>query len=127
MIVHKLALVAAGGAAGSVLRFVVATLVVPTGRFPVGTLVVNATGSFLMGLAIPWTEGTGAPRESLRAFFVAGALGGYTTFSAFSGETFALLRAGRLPAAVANAVGSIVLGVALLALGYALGRAWRSA
>lgn len=97
-----------GGAAGSLLRYTVAQLILtrwPT-RFPLATFLINVTGSFLIGLVL----GTLGHRDSanLRALLVAGFLGGYTTFSAFEWE---LLSLGKTGMAVAYGAGSVVVGL----------------
>ena len=79
-----------GAAAGGLARYVVSTAVMQRfqGRFPLGTLVVNVTGCFLIGLLMTWfTERTG-PHPYWRLLLVTGVLGGYTTFSSFAWETF---------------------------------------
>jgi CrcB protein len=109
----SLLLVAAGGAAGSVLRYLVSVLAagaLGTG-FPFGTLAVNVAGSALIGVAAGWGVSGGA-----RLLLVTGLLGGFTTFSAFSLETAALHA--RAPLLAALYVGaSVVLGLAAFALG----------
>lgn len=98
-----------GGAAGSLLRYAVAELLLTRGplRFPLATFLINITGSFLIGLVL----GTIGDREAanLRALLVAGFLGGYTTFSAFEWE---LLRLGRSGLALLYGAGSVVVGLA---------------
>jgi CrcB protein len=116
------ALVAIGGAAGSVARFWVALAV---GRltgpaFPWGTILINIVGSFVIGwLAAVFAQ---RPAASWQAFTMVGICGGFTTFSAFSLQTFDLLRAGRAPEALANVAVSVLLCVAATAAGAALGR-----
>lgn len=103
-------LVAAGGAFGSVLRYLVGLWALrglgPS--FPWGTLTVNVTGSFLIGfLAEVIARKFGASNE-LRIFLITGILGGYTTFSAFSLDAITLLERGE-PVTAAIYVGSSVL------------------
>jgi CrcB protein len=97
-----------GGAAGSLLRYTLAELLVARvpSRFPLATFLINITGSFLIGLVL----GSIGDRDAvnLRALLVAGFLGGYTTFSAFEWE---LLRLGRTGLAVAYGAGSVVVGL----------------
>ncbi len=87
MSLSALLLVAAGGAAGSVARYLVSLLALSQlgAGFPWGTLAVNVAGSALIGLA----AGAGLQGEA-RLLLVTGFLGGFTTFSAFSLETAAL-------------------------------------
>src|ERR1700712_1224888 len=87
--------VGAGGAAGSMLRYVLGiavTRAAPTG-FPWATLLINVTGAFLLGLFFRSMAGPGGS-NALRAALTAGFCGGYTTFSTFSYETLLLLEQG---------------------------------
>lgn len=87
-------------------------------QFPYGTLVVNVTGSFLMGfLYILILERFDAIGQPLRAFLLIGFLGGYTTFSAFSMETLILIEGGELFRAVLNISLSVSLCILLTWLG----------
>ncbi len=118
-----LALIAAGGALGAVLRYlsVAAALRLFGPGFPVGTLAVNVAGSFLMGLAAVWLlERHGSPR--MAAFLMPGLLGGFTTFSAFSLDAARLYEAGRLAAAAGYAGLSVLAALAALFLGLWIGR-----
>jgi fluoride exporter len=114
--------IALGGALGSVARFAVGNLVSSrlSGPFPWGTLIVNATGSFLIGFFFTLTEPGGrvAASSSTRHFFMAGLCGGYTTFSAFSLQTLNLARDGDWFEAGANTVGSVALCFAMVWLGH---------
>jgi CrcB protein len=105
-------LIALGGALGANARFVAASLAASRWgtRLPWGTLLINVTGSFLLGLflAVP-ALGTG----SGRALLATGFCGGYTTFSTFAFETAALAEGGERRFAVANALVSV--GFCLLA------------
>jgi CrcB protein len=118
--VLPLLLVCAGGALGSGARYLVATAaarVFGTG-FPVGTAVVNLSGSFLLG-AVVAAAGHGAVGEPVRVFLGPGIMGGFTTYSSFNWETLALL-AERRQAALLN-LGLTVCGcLAAAALGAAL-------
>jgi len=113
--------IALGGAAGSVARYAVSTLFrVAPGTFPVGTLLVNLLGSLLIGVCAAWAE-RGAPW--VRPWLMAGFLGGFTTFSAFSLENVRLLRDGHLGTALAYALVSVGAGILLAFAGYAAVRA----
>jgi len=94
--------------------------------FPVGTLVVNVSGSFLIGLAAALSDPTGRLLVSspTRQFIMAGVLGGYTTFSSFSLQTLNLAREGEWLAATINASLSLFLCLAAVWLGHALGQTW---
>lgn len=110
-----LAAVAIGGALGSVTRYVAVNgLAAWLGRaFPYGTLTVNVVGSFLMGVALALLVQRGWLGEPWRAALMAGVLGGFTTFSAFAGET--LLLAQQRPAAALLNIG-LHLALCLLAV-----------
>ncbi|MBS7809435.1 fluoride efflux transporter FluC [Roseococcus pinisoli] len=109
------ALVAAGGAAGSVLRYLASLAFMGMG-WPWGTLLVNILGSFAMGLL----AGVGlSPMQ--RLFWMTGVLGGFTTFSAFSLETAALWSRAHWEGAAYVAL-SLTLGFAAFALGMWLTR-----
>ncbi|GAA2106959.1 fluoride efflux transporter CrcB [Microlunatus panaciterrae] len=112
-------LVSIAGGLGAVCRFVLDTLVRrrTSGSFPVGTVIINLSGSFLLGLVTGLATGQLLP-ESWRAVVGTGFLGGYTTFSTASFETVRLLERGRYRAALFNGIG--VLALALLAAGAGL-------
>ena len=116
--------VAAGGAIGAALRYVVGlSITARTGEsFPWHTLAINLVGAFLIGvlLALPWTGmDSGA---SWRLFLVTGILGGFTTFSTLSHESVELVAQGRAFAGLANMFGSGALGLGLAWLGLMTGR-----
>jgi CrcB protein len=87
--------------------------------FPFGTLGVNITGCFIIGLVFALSEQTNMTSE-LRLFLATGICGGFTTFSAFSNETYILLRSGQLGYAIVYITASVVLGVLATLIGYAL-------
>ena len=91
--------------------------------FPLGTFAVNALGCLLIGLVLGWGEAREALTPGMRAFLVAGVLGGFTTFSAFGYDTYALLRGGHLPMAGLNVLAQVVVGLLAVAGGFAVGRA----
>jgi CrcB protein len=88
--------VAVGGAVGSVARFLLGSFVQARAgaAFPVGTLVVNVTGSLLLGLLLRYALATDAVSAEVRVMLTVGFCGGYTTFSTFSYETVALIEDG---------------------------------
>lgn len=113
-------LVALGGALGSVARYAGSTAVnrwagMP---FPWGTLFVNIVGSFAIGAVMAWVMRAGEAREAARLLLVTGILGGFTTFSSFSFETWRLIEDGRAGAALLNI--GLSLGACLLATGAGL-------
>ena len=121
---EKLALVAAGGALGAVLRWQGAAWAGRlTGEGFLGTAFVNVTGSFVMGaLAVLMLETPGA-WSRWAPFAITGVLGAYTTFSAFSLDTLYLVERGRAGAAAGYVLGSVALSVLGLWLGLRLARA----
>jgi len=116
----KLLMVGAGGFVGSVLRYLVsgaAQALFKNATFPLGTLVVNVTGCFAIGLIAQLAESRGFLSGTSRTFLVMGVLGGYTTFSAYANESFNLLRAGESPLAIVNVAGQVLLGLVCVWLG----------
>jgi CrcB protein len=103
-------LIAVGGATGSVLRYLIGGAVQRTsaGGFPIGTMAVNVSGCFLIGMLVRQVFNTQVSPE-LRALLIVGFCGGFTTFSAFSAETVALIEGGEY----ARAAGYVILSVAL--------------
>ncbi|WP_395665173.1 fluoride efflux transporter CrcB [Methylocella sp.] len=115
-------LVALGGALGSVSRYAVAELAAPwSARMPVGTIVINVAGSFVIGFfgALTTAHGRFPAPEGARIFMMVGFCGGFTTFSSFSLQTFDLLRLGAPWRAFANVALSVVACLAAVAFGYA--------
>ncbi|HET6277784.1 MAG TPA: fluoride efflux transporter CrcB [Candidatus Polarisedimenticolia bacterium] len=116
----KLLLVGAGGFVGSVLRYLVsgaAQALFRNSTFPLGTLAVNVTGCFAIGLISQLAESRGFLGGPSRTFLVIGVLGGYTTFSAYASESFNLLRAGEAPLAMVNVAAQALLGLCCVWLG----------
>ena len=114
-------MVALGGALGSVLRFWLGGVIGHKAAAPFwGTLFVNVTGCFLIGLLGNLREN--GPGEFDRYFLMVGVLGGYTTFSTFSLQTLELFRAGNPGLAVANVALSMVLCLLGVWLGATAGR-----
>lgn len=89
--------VMAGGAIGTLMRYLVSVLALPiSGHLPWGTIIINITGSLLIGFFGTLTVANGRfpVSEPLRLFVMIGICGGYTTFSSFSLQTLDLIRAG---------------------------------
>ncbi|MCL4780923.1 MAG: fluoride efflux transporter CrcB [Gammaproteobacteria bacterium] len=127
MSLRELLLVAGGGAAGSVLRYLASDAVqrlFPALMLPIGTLTVNVSGSLLIGLFAGLVEYRELFGSGARLLLVVGVLGGYTTFSAFSLETLALLRSGQSLLALLNVLLQLSLGIAAAAAGFAAARAF---
>ena len=116
-------LVLVGGGVGSLLRYGVSGVFSKTGSgFPLGTLLVNLTGSFLIGLFWGVSEKAVFGHPNWKTFIFAGVLGGFTTFSAYGLESFGLLREGKPALALANILLSNILGIALVILGFLISR-----
>jgi CrcB protein len=115
--------VMAGSALGGVLRYALTrlTLAVSAG-FPYGTVLINVLGSFVIGYygTLTLQSGKYAASDNVRLFVMVGICGGFTTFSAFSLQTFDLMRSGAWGRAVANVVVSVVLCVAAVSAGHML-------
>jgi len=111
--------VAAGGSLGSVARYLVAIgfgkLLGP--KFPWGTLVINVTGSLLIGLFVGLFAVRWSLPQAVRIFLVVGICGGYTTFSTFSLDSFYLIERGEVAAAAAYMIASVVLSVGAVIAG----------
>jgi fluoride exporter len=117
-------LVALGGAAGSVARFGLSTAAQTrwSGALPVGTLLVNVTGSVLLGFILRYALDTPAVSPEMRALLTTGFCGGYTTFSTFSYETMALIEDGDWRRAALYVLLSLALSLAGVWLGMTLAR-----
>jgi CrcB protein len=122
--------VALGSAIGGVSRYLLGGLVqrMLDTTFPAGTLLVNVTGSFLLGAIIRYALETPSLTPEIRAFLTIGVCGGYTTFSTFSYETMALLEDGEWVRAGVYITASVILSLIATFLGLALARqviVWR--
>jgi CrcB protein len=117
-------LVAGGGAIGSVLRYGLASTVQQMTQlnFPLGTVVVNILGCIAIGLLYVWIIDRAGARPELRAFFMVGIMGGFTTFSSFSLETVTLMMHRDYGSAVLNVVVSVLACLAGTALGIMVAR-----
>jgi CrcB protein len=117
---NTLVLVAAGGAAGAVARYLIGlqTLRMFGAAWPYGTLAVNVLGGFLMGALAGLLAIRGGPdQEKLRLLLGVGVLGGFTTFSAYSLEVVAMIERRAWLQAATYSLGSVVLSVAALFAG----------
>ena len=119
-----LLLIGAGGFLGAVSRYLVDGWFASAtgGTFPWGTLVVNLTGSFALGLLFALSVERGVLSPSLRAPVLIGFIGAYTTFSTLTLETWRLVEDGAYVAAVGNLGGSMLLGMVAVVAGLAIGR-----
>jgi len=113
-----LLLVGTGSFIGGIFRYLIAQVVHAKflSTFPLGTLIVNIIGCFFIGFVFGLTDKFNLNQE-LRLFLAVGLLGGFTTFSAFSGETFCLFRDGQFWYATAYILTSVFLGLAATYIG----------
>ena len=112
---NDLLLVFCGGGIGAAARYLLAGAVhraAPGGTFPTGTMSVNVLGCFLIGVLAVALEERFLATPGLRLFLTIGVLGGFTTFSSFSFESYALLRDGEILLSLANVGGSVLLCLA---------------
>jgi fluoride exporter len=114
-------LVALGGALGSVMRYLVNGYAQPlTNGFPLGTLLVNVIGCFVIGFLSHLAEGRGMFEDTTRAFMFVGILGGFTTFSSFGNETLRLFHNDQILSALTNVGTNVILGLFAVWLGHML-------
>jgi CrcB protein len=120
----KIFLVLLGGSLGALSRYAVSLLAASLfgTRFPWGTLIVNLSGCFLIGLSFALAERTSFMSPSVRLFFVTGYLGALTTFSTYALETVNPVRGGAYLVSGANILSNNVIGCALVFLGMWVGR-----
>jgi CrcB protein len=117
------AVVGSGGFLGALARFGLSGLVhrkFPLTTFPLGTLGVNLLGCLLIGVITGFAESRQLFSPEFRIFALIGVLGGFTTFSTFGYETFVMLKDDKYLLAVANVGLHVILGLALVWLGYAI-------
>ena len=129
MSLQAIALVGLGGAAGSIARYLLSSWTMQAAdapKFPLGTFAVNLVGCLLAGVLAGLLERHAWLDEQARLLLMVGLLGGFTTFSAFGLETFQLLRRGEWLVAGGYVAGSVLLGLALVWLGYRLSAAGAS-
>ncbi len=119
----KFILLGVGGAIGTVLRYSLSgfTYRIAGGVFPWGTLFVNLSGSFVIGLLWGVFELENLS-SGTRNFLFIGLLGGFTTFSTFALESLNLVRDGELKLAIGNMLASNILGIALVFAGFLLSK-----
>ena len=123
--IMKIVLVMLGGSIGALSRYGVSLLAAQLfgTRFPWGTLIVNLSGCFLIGLSFALADrGFSIMNPSIRLFFVTGYLGALTTFSTFGLETVNSMRAGTHLVTLANFLSNNLIGGALVFLGMLVGR-----
>jgi fluoride exporter len=113
------------GALGTLCRYGIGVFVADRypGAFPLGTFLINVTGSFLLGLLFVLLTERAGLSPAWRTSVTVGFLGAYTTFSTFTLETFRLVEDGALGTAALNVIGSLAVGLIAVWLGVSLGRA----
>lgn len=117
-----LAMIALGGAVGSVTRYLLGGMVQRLAgiTFPIGTLAVNVTGSFLAGFLLRHFMND-QTQPLLRGALIVGFCGGFTTFSAFTAETMGLVQGGAYGKAASYVMASVALSLAAVFAGFAAG------
>ena len=116
-------MVAAGAGLGGLMRYIFGTWVMAKygGRFPLGTFLINVSGSFLIGVLMTvLTDRVVAPHPNWRLFLVVGVLGGFTTFSSFEYETYQAVRDGTRMMGLLYVAGSVLAGFLAVWLGVIL-------
>jgi CrcB protein len=123
--IRQFVLVALGGLIGSVLRFGISLYVsarVSTSLFPWGTFIVNVAGSFIIGAVFGYSMRSQSFEMNWRLFLTTGVCGGFTTFSAFSNESFLLLKQQHYSILLMYMAASISLSIGATAAGYWVSR-----
>jgi CrcB protein len=119
----KIVLLLTGGALGTLARYALAgyTYKVYSGTFPLGTMIVNLVGSFIIGLLWGISEGSKIS-PNYRAFAFIGLLGGFTTFSSLALDTMNLIRVNAIRHAAINMLATNILGLILVFAGFFIAR-----
>ncbi len=116
--------VAVGGAIGATLRFLISSFIHSRvdSKFPLGTLAVNLIGAFLVGVMFAILVERLSIPPAARLMLITGIMGGFTTFSTFSYESFHLLQSGETLKFASYVLITNLIGIALTFAGYHLGR-----
>ena len=111
--------VLAGAGLGGLMRYTLGTWIMAKygGRFPLGTFLINVTGSFFIGLLMTLLTERTQPHPNWRLFLVVGVLGGYTTFSSFEYESYQAVRYGARAMGLLYVAGSVLAGYLAVWLG----------
>ena len=121
---QKIILIALAGLVGTLLRYWLSGFLARQygETFPWGTMAVNLIGCFVAGALFVLTEKRFLVSPTIRTVILIGLLGGFTTFSAYGLQTFALLRDGEFGLAMLNVVASNILGLFMVWAGYVFGK-----
>ena len=122
----SLLIVGTGSFIGGAMRYLLSTLMknVCGQGFPWGTLMVNLLGCFLFGMVFAMFSKSNATDNTLYLLLTTGICGGFTTFSTFANESVQMLQQGNTWGFVGYVATSVVAGLALIALGYGVAKAW---
>ena len=120
MLIKNILIVGLGGMLGSILRYL-AYVIFGSHSFPLVTLLINISGSFMIGI-ITGIALKNASFGEWRLFLITGVCGGFTTFSTFSMESFQLLQQNRNIAALIYIFSSFFLGISAAIAGYFIGK-----
>ena len=120
-----------GSALGGLLRYAISRLMLSFDvsiGFPIGTVLINIIGSFVIGYfgTLTLHSGRYSASDNVRLFVMVGLCGGFTTFSSFSLQTFDLIRSDAWGRALANVALSVVLCLTAVAVGHRLAQHWVS-
>lgn len=120
-----LVMIGLGGFAGAIARYLVDGAVAEraSGAFPWGTLLVNVSGSFILGLLFALSADRAVLPAEIRGPLLIGFIGAYTTFSTYMLESWRLVESGAIGLALLNILGSVALGLMAVFLGLLAGRA----
>lgn len=122
----SLLIVGTGSFIGGAMRYLLSTLMknVCGQGFPWGTLMVNLLGCFLFGMVFAMFSKSNATDNTLYLLLTTGICGGFTTFSTFANESVQMLQYGNTSGFIGYVATSVVAGLALIALGYWVAKAW---
>ena len=117
-------LVGLGGGVGSILRYLTSLLSHRSfgDKFPFGTIIVNIVGCLIVGILIGLLSKINPADTNMKILLITGFCGGFTTFSALSAESFAMIESGNILTAILYIAGSIIIGLLAVWLGLVIAR-----